>query len=121
MLDQKETPDMHFEEDILELPNESVPEKPSRESIKDSEDNSGQRDLDSDEFDDEMTGESPSMVQPGWKISDSDSKTTAGETDKSSKQRSKWDTNPAEVKPKQNVPEPTRQSVQQPIPLSQQT
>ena len=76
---------MHFEEDVLELPNESVPEKPTRESVKDSEDHSGQRALDSDEFDDELTGESPSMVQPGWKISDSDSKTTAVETDRSSK------------------------------------
>ena len=30
----------------------------------------GQRELDSDEFEEELTGESPTVVQPGWKISD---------------------------------------------------
>ena len=34
------------------------------------EEYSGQREIDSDEMDDEMMDEHSSMVQPGWKISD---------------------------------------------------
>ena len=53
--------------DELDTPTESMPGQTTGADTE----TPCQRELDSDEFEEEMTGESPSMVQPGWKISDS--------------------------------------------------
>ena len=59
-------PDKFFEEEKLDDATESMP----GQTTGDDTEPTGQRELDSDEFEEEMTEESPSLVQPGWKISD---------------------------------------------------
>ena len=69
-------------------------------------DPTGQRELDSDEFEEELTGESPTVVQPGWKISDGRPEAKPQQEESKGRERAGWNKNAGEI-----IAKPNRNSV----------